>query len=422
MRRRLALVGLAVTALVVLTFLVPLGLLVRRQAVDRARVDAERTAQSTASLIALAITLETSSESIRSSIGQLSTGTIVALPDGAVLGQPYDGQGSLVAAARSGPATVTAVVDGGWEIALPVVGRDDVVVVDVMTTNEEMNEGVLESWLLLGLLGVVVVGVAVWVADRFGRWLVEPVRELEDAAHRLGSGDLTARALVDEPAELKEVGDAFNTLAARLDVLLEEEREAVADLSHRLRTPLTSLRLQSERLGDETERIQMLGHVDRLEQSIDQLIAAARVRGANVGARAALDEVVARRVAFWKVLAEEEGRGLSIAVGASGIELGIDHAELEAVADALIGNVFAHTDAGVSIWVATGYSDGRPWLEVADSGPGFPDPSLVERGVSGRGSTGLGLDIVRRTAESTGGALTIDDRPGGGAVVRVWFG
>jgi signal transduction histidine kinase len=90
--------------------------------------------------------------------------------------------------------------------------------------------------------------------------------------------------------------------------------------------------------------------------------------------------------------------------------------------DALIGNVFAHTDPGTSLGVAVGVDNERPWLEVTDEGPGFGSAHVAARGVSGGGSTGLGLDIVRRTAESVGGSMLMNDRPGGGAVVRVWLG
>jgi len=58
---------------------------------------------------------------------------------------------------------------------------------------------------------------------------------------------------------------------------------------------------------------------------------------------------------------------------------------------------------------------------VQDAGPGF-DPSAGARGVSGAGSTGLGLDIARRTAESAGGTLTVDRSPLGGARVTVTLG
>ena len=87
-----------------------------------------------------------------------------------------------------------------------------------------------------------------------------------------------------------------------------------------------------------------------------------------------------------------------------------------AVVDNLLENVFSYTPAGSPISVSTGEEAGAVWLEVADRGAGFPQSS-TERGVSGFGSSGLGLDIVRKTASR----LDVNDRPGGGAVVRVEF-
>lgn len=421
MRRRLALLSLATTALVVVAFLIPLGLLVRRQAADRARVTAEREAQATAGLIALAVTFEAPAESIEAAVGPLDQGQIVVLSDGSSFGEPHPGQGALVEPAFDSQATITRLVEGGWEVALPVIGREGAAVVDVFVTDAELTEGVTGAWALLAALGVLLVAAAVWVADRMGAGLVKPIRDLAFAAHRMGAGDLDARVEPSEPEEMREVGEAFNHLAQRLDELLVEEREQVADLSHRLRTPLTSLRLQAEKVSDQSDRDAVLAQVDRLEQAIDQLIVTARSRPSEPGGRCNLDRVVADRAAFWKVLADEQGRRISVETAATGVELGMPAETVEAGIDTLIGNVFAHTAPGTGFAVRTGITESRPWLEVADEGPGFPDVSMAARGMSGGGSTGLGLDIVKRMADLTGGELEVGNRPGG-AVVRIWFG
>jgi signal transduction histidine kinase len=420
-RRRLAILSLATTTLVVISLLIPLGLLVRRQAGDRARLEAERQAQSTAALLALAVTFDAETDSIESVLGTLDEGEIVVFSGGNSFGRAATGQGSLVESALGNQATVTMLVDGGWEIALPVIGREEVAVVDVFVSDAELREGVAGAWGLLAGLGVILIGSAALVADRLGANLVKPIRNLAATATRMGEGDLTARADLDGPPEIQEVGEAFNQLAGRLEELLIEEREAVADLSHRLRTPLTSLRLQAEKISDAEDRNQVVVQVDRLEQSIDQLILATRSRGTD-GGRCALDKVVKDRTAFWLVLAEEQDRRLTLRLGANDVELGMSSGSVEAVVDTLIGNVFSHTPTGGDFTVATGETNHRPWLEVVDDGPGFPDASLVDRGRSGGGSTGLGLDIVKRTAELTGGELEVMNQPGGGAVVRVWFG
>lgn len=417
MRRRLVLLSLATTVLVVVAFVLPLGLLVRRQAAESAKVGAERDAQSVASLVALAM-VDSHPDAVAGAVGELPDGTIVVI-GGEVLGEPRSGQGSLVAQAAETATTVAGDVAGGWEIALPVIGPTGVAVVDSHATAAEMTAGVATAWALLAVLALVLVGVAVWVADRLGRSLTRPIEELASTAHRLAEGDLQARVEPSDPEEIRETGEAFNYLAERLDQLLVEERESAADLSHRLRTPLTSLRLQAEALGDETERAAMVAQVDRFEHAMSQMIDLARSRAAQEPASSLLDDVVAERTNFWSVLAEEQGRDLELILGASAARVALGESDLAVVVDTLIGNVFAHTPPGTPFQVSTGVSGPGPWLEVSDRGPGFGDRSRVQRGVSGSGSTGLGVDIVRKTALSVGGSLHVDDRPGGGAVVRV---
>jgi signal transduction histidine kinase len=85
----------------------------------------------------------------------------------------------------------------------------------------------------------------------------------------------------------------------------------------------------------------------------------------------------------------------------------------------LIGNVFAHTDEGCDFTVAVAsLHDDHVMLVIDDEGPGFTE-DLAERGLSEGGSTGLGLDIARRTAESAGGTLEIGTTPTGGGRVAV---
>ncbi len=421
MRRRLALLSLATTALVVISLLVPLSLLVRRQAADRARAEAEREAQAMASLIGLAVTFDPSIESIQATVGDLSEGEVVALDDGTLLGSPRPGQGSLIESAFADQATITSLVDGGWEIALPVIGREGAAVVDVFVTDDELTEGVGSAWALLAGLGLVLVTAAVVVADRLGASLVRPISELAAAAHRMGEGDLEARVIPSEPEEIREVGEAFNQLSRRLDQLLIEEREGVADLSHRLRTPLTSLRLQAEKIADPGDRALVLGQVDRIEQAVDQLIVTARAGTRGQGGTSDLDKVVRARAAFWRVLADEQHRQITVDTNASDTQLDLDRTALEALIDALVGNVFDHTPPGTDFGLSTGQEGDRAWLEVHDSGQGFPNAGVLQRGASGARSTGLGLDIARRTAELTGGAIEIMDQSRGGRL-RVWFG
>ena len=423
MRKQLGLWSLAITTLVGISLTIPLALLVQRQAAERAQVEAELNAQSTASLVALAAAIgdEVDPNAIADSVGPLPEGQIVVLPDGTILGDPGDTPRDLTEEVAETGRSAADYVDGGWELAVPVVVRGGTVIVSTFVSDQELTQGVWQAWLLLGLLGVVTVAAALVVADRLAKRLVEPLGNLAEAATRLGEGDLTARVKVSPPREIEELGRSFNWLADRLDHLLAEEREALADLSHRLRTPLTSLRLQAEGVVDSDERAALVVQVGRVEEAVDQLIEEARRDRYRAPGTSDLGLVVAARAEFWRALAEEQGREFVVEIALEDLEVGLGEGALEALVDTLIENVFSHTPDGTGFGIRVS-SAPVPTLEVFDSGPGFPSSAAIDRGVSGGGSTGLGLDIARRTAELSGGGLELSDRPDGGAVVRVWFG
>ena len=141
---------------------------------------------------------------------------------------------------------------------------------------------------------------AAFVADRLGRTFVGATTDLADTAGRLAGGDLDARARLEGPPEIREVGTTLNQLAVRIRKLLTAEREAVADASHRLRTPITVLRLTAGELRDGPEREQVVGYVDEVTEALSEVIREARqpVRE-GLGARCDPRAVAAARTAFW---------------------------------------------------------------------------------------------------------------------------
>jgi signal transduction histidine kinase len=212
------------------------------------------------------------------------------------------------------------------------------------------------------------------------------------------------------------VGTALNVLADRIDELLAAERERVADLSHRLRTPLTALRLGAEGQGAAA----LIADVDRLEAEVSEIIRAARrPLHESVVLDCDLAAVVADRAVFWGALADDDGRTWSCSVTPAGPHrVRLSEADAAAVVDILLGNVFAHTPDASPYGVSVARVGGQVELIVDDGGPGI-DTTLVGRGTSGGGSTGLGLDIATSAARSAGGELRVERSPLGGARVVV---
>src|SRR5262249_55893453 len=149
----------------------------------------------------------------------------------------------------------TAARDGGVEALVPVQGLSTgTAVVRAYAPEATLHAGVTRTWLVLGGLGLALLALGLLLADRLGRRLVDAVTGLAGTADRLAGGDLDARATEDGPRELRRVGRELNRLADRIGELLHAEREEVADLAHRLRTPVTALRLDAEAVRDRTDR------------------------------------------------------------------------------------------------------------------------------------------------------------------------
>ncbi|MCW8096264.1 sensor histidine kinase [Streptomyces tauricus] len=424
MRRRLTLLVAATMCLALLAFVVPLALLLRTVAQDRATVAASADAQSLVSLVGTAdpTTLRTSVEHVAAGArGPLT----VFLADGSVLGTPVARTGAVRLAALAGVSRTVERADGR-EIVVAVLGRPDgTAVIRAFVPAAELTRGVTQAWLVLAGLGVALLLLGLLVADRLSRALVSPIADLSAVSHRLARADLTARARPDGPPELREVAGALNHLADRIQELLREEREQVADLSHRLRAPLTSLRLEAESLTG-TDAARITARVDAMERAVTGLISEARHRpDADPHAHAECEAASAlrERVAFWTVLAEDTGRAVALDITTEGpLPVGVPADELAAAVDALLGNVFAHTPDGTAFSVSLSpRPGGGAVLTVADDGPGL-SADLARRGASLGGSTGLGLDIARRAAQSSGGDMTLTTGRAGGAHVTLELG
>ncbi|MFG6190825.1 ATP-binding protein [Nonomuraea sp. JJY05] len=407
MRRWLAWLVAATTSLVLIALLVPMALLIRAVAENGAMGRATAAAES----VAVAV----GTPDLELAMEQVSRPVTVFLPGGRTVGAaaPRTDAVRLAATGRS----VTAVASGGREVLVSAQSSGGTAVIRVFVPDAELMKGVREAWLGLLVLGIVLVVLGIVLADRLALAVTRPVDGLARVSHRLAGGDLTARAEPGGPPEVRSVALALNQLAGRIDDLLVAERESVADLSHRLRTPLTGLRLDAESLRDPEEAARLQARVDALERAVSAVIKEARRRSAG---RASCDAaaVVGERVRFWSVLAEDQCREVSISLPDGPLPVAVGAEELAACVDALLGNVFAHTPEGASMAVRLTPHPSGAVLAVEDSGPGF-DPELLERGNSGGGSTGLGLDIARRTAESSGGHLAVSTPEGGGARVEM---
>lgn len=362
---------------------------------------------------------------------------------------------------RAALATAGAGIRGGdhslllpWRhqamvVAEPVdLGSDVVAVVVTASPTGSLHAAMLRAWVLIGVLGLALLAVlsagAIWLT----RWILRPVRALDDSAHQLATGQLSARVgRSTGPPELRRLAASFDEMADTVQSALEQQQAFVADASHQLRNPLNALllRLQYLQLARPEEMAEELHGAEeevwQLSRLVDDLLAlAATPPSAGAAAPFAVDEVVAEAVAAWSAAARDKGLRLT------GPPLCDARAAAPAVAlrrslDEAIGNAIKYTPAGGAIEVriecldgdgdgdGDGAADGRGDVAVvvADDGPGLPPENL---GLAARrfwrapdhqnvAGFGLGLSIAQALLEAAGGRLEFAARDPRGLQVRL---
>ena len=206
----------------------------------------------------------------------------------------------------------------------------------------------------------------------------------------------------------------------------------MANASHQLRTPLTGLRLRLEAIKEDggfaaEQAAKAELEVDRLAGLVEDLLVLARASsGESTGTPVDLTETAREAVDRWAATAARSGKVVQVG-RLEPATLWADVDDVHHILDNLIENAIRYTPEGTQVSLRTGTSDGLPFLEVADDGPGIAPEErnrIFERffrGTAGRRSgpgTGLGLAIVQELAHRWGGTVQVGDGPGTTFVIR----
>jgi signal transduction histidine kinase len=298
---------------------------------------------------------------------------------------------------------------------------------------------VLGPWVLVGAVLLLVGGTAAAALMVF-RPAHAQLRALEEAARRLGEGDLTARAPATGADEIAAVAHAFNQmaadLAARQAQLTEADRarrQLLADVSHELMTPLTAIRGYAETLAlpqfgpsapDGRRYVGIIqDEVERIERLVGDLLDLARYEAAGVSfvtEDVPIAELFDRVVGRHEHAAREKGVDVHVELRDEELTVIGDPRRLEQALQNLASNALRHTPAGGRVTLKAEARDGHTYISVADSGAGIPlehlphvfdrfykaDPSRTESG------SGLGLSIVKAIVERHGGGVSVRSTPG----------
>ncbi|MFC1959724.1 ATP-binding protein [Chloroflexota bacterium] len=294
----------------------------------------------------------------------------------------------------------------------------------------------LRPLLQAGLIALLLAAVLAWLSSR---WISQPLDNLSQGAQAITGGDYHARVQPQGPEEVQTVGAAFNQMAAQVQATQTAQQDFLANISHDLRTPLTSIQGFSQAIIDGTSQnpvhhAQIIyDEAHRLNRLVGQLNDLSRVQAGHFTMKHApinLGRIAERVVEQLTPKAQNKGNRLKMDIQPVPDIIG-DGDRLAQVITNLIDNAIKFTPTGGTIQVAARPQEGGLTLTISDSGLGIPAddlPRIFERFYSvdkARGperGSGLGLAITAEIVRVHGGRINVaSDGPNQGTMFTCWF-
>ena len=268
---------------------------------------------------------------------------------------------------------------------------------------------------------VVAILVASLGAALVARRVVQPLSELTTAAATVALGAGTPHVNEEGPADVRNAAIAFNAMAAKVTRTLESQRHLLSAVGHDLRTPLTAMRINLEFVEDEDLRDGLLRNLDELQALTEQVLAAAKGAGGEQPRQVDLSALVESLCTDLDEMGEPVNWN-----NHSPAPISCRPNEIKRAVRNLVENAVAYGNKADVRISDTG--DGYDVL-VEDEGPGIPEDErqrvfepfvrLESSRNEATGGTGLGLTLVKAIAEGHGGAVELENRPGGGLRARM---
>jgi two-component system OmpR family sensor kinase len=343
-----------------------------------------------------------------------------------------DGLAASAGGATSATTFTTGATDGSARFrvrATPVPGGALVIAIP-LTELAAITRRLLS---IEAIVSVAVLVLAAGLASWFVRAGLRPLDDMGATAGAIAAGDLSRRVdTIDERTEVGRLGASLNTMLGQIEAAFDERRASearlrrfVADASHELRTPITSIRGYAElfRRGADrhpedlaTSMARIEAEAERIGVLVDDLLLLARLDQGRPLARDAVDVSALARDAVDAARAVEPERAIDLDAPAPAVVRG-DAGRLRQVLDNLIDNARVHTPAGTHTEVAVRPAVDAVTLSVSDDGPGMGDDVAARaferfyRGDPARarttGGAGLGLSIIAAIVEAHGGSVRV---------------
>jgi signal transduction histidine kinase len=288
------------------------------------------------------------------------------------------------------------------------------------------------AWLdLLPALGIaagIAIPVAILLTVIVARYITRPLEQLTTASRAMASGTFDVSVSVDREDEVGRLARAFTLMADRVGQGQTRMRTLVGNISHDMKTPLTSiigfsqaLRDEEAAQGSETQRMASIIHdeAQRLNARLNDLLYLSEIESGQVVLRRDLIDVTALlRASLERLQREAEARHIAISAGVSSTSVTTDGQKLERIVENLLDNARKFTPDGgrISVRSGAGATSATAWIEVANTAEGITEEELPQlfdrfyrrdRSRNGRqAGSGLGLPIARDLATLLGGTLT----------------
>ncbi len=286
------------------------------------------------------------------------------------------------------------------------------------------------------LIGLVVASILAVVGTRT---IARPLQMVASASQKVAEGNYDERVPVSGPAEVRAVAEAFNYMTEQVQATQHAQQDFLANVSHDLKTPLTSIQGFSQAImdGAAPNPVQaaeiIYEEAGRLNRMVTQLTDLARLQAGRLSMRmTAIDmgQVLAAVAQRLQIVARE--KGITLHVDAQPMpEIAGDGDRLAQVLTNLISNAIKYTPTGGDVFVSTRVSNGGVDVIVQDTGIGIPAEELprvferfyqVDKARGPERGTGLGLAIVREIVQAHGGRINVASAgPGKGTTFTLWL-
>ena len=320
-------------------------------------------------------------------------------------------------------------------IVEPVFDDGDVIgAVMVSADVEAPRAEIVQQLLALAVVSIVSVGLGVLLVFQLARWVLSPVRRLDEAMIAIEHGEMDARVAEDTgPPELRRMTRVFNGMADEIERVMTRQQEFALNASHELRNPLNALLLRVEHLStgldsdwdDDVEETREEGR--RMARILETLQGLARGGRADTTISAVdLTTLATRRADAWSEVASQRGVE-TFATGGGSVMSVTDRTIVESALDAVIDNAVKFSPSGATVEIGARRDGGLCRLTVRDHGPGLSPEQAANAAdrfwrSDDSGETpgsGLGLAIATDLLVSIGGELRVESAEGGGLLVTL---